>query len=390
MASLSGNHKHTKKWWWVIGIIIYLMVITPILLLLIGNQWQNNTHEGIINQTTPLQQMAFAQKPDKLQQQLQTYLKANHLNAVAITTVHESKQPIIIKNGTISSFSNEPLAQDSIFQIGSIQKIFTAVIIQKLIAAGKIELNEPINKFYPNVANGNKITIWNLLTHTSGLEDGNYSRFDALTSENEQVNYVLTHMVSGKPIKYVYASANYSLLAGIIMQVTNQSYKANVQQDIIEPLKLTDTFFYQDIPDDAKLVYPTYVKTNLEKCFFKYDIKKQMSFLIGAGQMYSSPEDYYTFLHALITGKLISKHQLAMFFPKINHDYYNGGYNYYGFFESGGSQNGYNLTFMLNPTKKAITVLFTSNYTLIPTKQLAGNIFLIANHEQPMIKWFPN
>lgn len=390
MASLNENRKHTKKWWFVVAIIIYFIIIMPGIILAIGNQWLNKTHEGTVSQTTSIEKMTFSRQPEKLQQQLQDYLKTNHLNAVAVTTVHNAKKPIVIKNGTINNSTNELLDQDSIFQIGSIQKIFTAVVIQRLIAQGKIQLNEPISNFYPNVVNGNKITIWNLLTHTSGLQDGNYTRFDALTSENKQIDYVLTHMISGKPIQYTYASANYSLLAGIIMQVTHQAYKDNVQQDIIQPLKLQHTFFYQDVPNDAKVVYPTYVKSNLEQRFFNYDIKKQMSFLIGAGQMYSSPEDYYIFLRALINGKLIPKRQMENFFPKNNSNYYNGGYNYYGYFEAGGSQNGYNLSFMVEPNKKAITVLFTSNFMLIPNKKLTDNIFLIANREQPVVKWFPN
>lgn len=390
MTSQKNIKKHTKKWWIAFGVIIYLVITTPIMILLIGYQWQNQNHPSTISNTASLQNMQFSQQPQLLQSQLEHFLQANHLNAVAVTSVHKAKQPIVIKNGTLSSFSNDSLDENSVFQIASIQKIFTAVVIQKLISEGKLQLNEPISDFYPNVENGNKITIWNLLTHTSGIQDGVYNRFSAVESEQDQINYVLKNMVQSKKIQYTYASANYSLLAGIIMQVTNMSYKDNVEKDIIEPLHLDHTYFYQDLPADAQLAYPSYVKTPLEKRFFNYDMKKQMSFLIGAGQMYSTPADYYTFLNALINGKLIPKNQLPHFFPKVNHSYYNGGYNYYGFFEAGGSQNGYNLSFMVDPNSKAITVLFTSNFMLIPNKQLADNIFLIANHELPVIKWFPN
>lgn len=147
MASLNENRKHTKKWWFVVAIIIYFIIIMPGIILAIGNQWLNKTHEGTVSQTTSIEKMTFSRQPEKLQQQLQDYLKTNHLNAVAVTTVHNAKKPIVIKNGTINNSTNELLDQDSIFQIGSIQKIFTAVVIQRLIAQGKIQLNEPISNF---------------------------------------------------------------------------------------------------------------------------------------------------------------------------------------------------------------------------------------------------
>ncbi|MCM0598120.1 serine hydrolase domain-containing protein [Periweissella fabalis] len=274
------------------------------------------------------------------------------------------------------------------FKLDQFKKIFTAIIIQKLIEEGKLNIRTPLSKFYPGIPYGDKLTIWNLLTHTSGIVDGNYKKIRAIAGEQDQVNYVRQHMISTPP-HYIYASANYSLLAGIIIQVTQESYKQNVIDDILQPLHLNDTYFYQDIPEGTNLVYPPYVKTHLQQAFFNYDIKKQMSLLIGAGQIYSTPADYFKFLNALIEGQLIPKQDFSLFFPLHNHDYYNGLYSYYGNYQAGGSKNGYNLSFVINPTKHTRTVVFSSNYMLVPNKMLASQIFVIANRESDKIHWLP-
>lgn len=382
--------QHKKGIIWGIVIISYIAIILPICILLTGNQWENNAQNtDRISETTSIQKIKFSANQEQFTKQLKNYFKENKLNVVAMTTFKGSNQVVTASNGTLASFSNEPLNDQSIFGLASTQKIFTAVVIQKLINQGLIKADEPLSDFYPKIVNSKKITILNLLTHTSGLIDGQYGGFKHISSEEGQVNYVIHHMIQGGKVQYTYASANYTLLAGIIRQVTGKSYKENVEQDIIKPLHLQHTYFYQDLPDDANLVYPQYVKTPLEKRFFRYDIKKQMSYLIGAGQMYASASDYFTFIKALIDGQIIPKPQLENFYPRENHNYINGGYNYFGLFEAGGSQNGYNATFITNPKTKAITVLFSSNFMLVPNKMLTVNLFTIANRSLPAGQWFP-
>ncbi|CAH0419356.1 serine hydrolase domain-containing protein [Periweissella ghanensis] len=384
-----------KKYQLVLFALITLVLITRWLLIPvinnainIGDTWQSKASEQAIAKVKPIQKINFSRKPAVLQAQLHSYLAQNHLNAVAVTTVTGSKVPMVVANGNISNFSNDKLDENSVFQIASIQKIFTAIIIQRLIEEGELNLRTPIDQFYPNIPYGNKITVWNLLTHTSGIVDGNYKKIREITNEQEQVDYVRQHLISTRP-HYVYSSANFSLLAGIIMQVTNQSYKQNVTEDILQPLGLNNTYFYQDIPEGTNLVYPNYVKTHIQQAFFNYDIRKQMSLLIGAGQIYSTPADYFEFLTALMEGKLIPKKDFPLFFPVHNHDYYNGLYSFYGNYQAGGSQSGYNLSFVINPITHAQTVVFSSNYMLIPNKTLASEIFVIANRKTKTIHWLP-
>lgn len=354
----------------------------------IGDKWESTASRQVVTKVDNIQKINFSHEPNVLQQQFQAYLKSNNLNAVAVTTATGSKKPLVIANGNLSSFSKDKLDENSEFQIGSIQKIFTGIIIQKLVEEGKINLKTPLNKYYPNIPYGDKLTVWNLLTHTTGILDGSTKKIRAVSGEQNQVNYVLQHMTSTPP-HYVYASANFSLLAGIIMQVTHESYRQNVIDNIFKPLGMNDTYFYQDLPIGAKLAYPPYVKTRVQQAYYTYDIRKQMSLLIGAGQIYSTPADYFKFVDALMDGKLIPKSDFATFLPRQNHDYYNGLYNFYGVYEAGGSQSGYNLCFVFNPKTHSQTVLFSSNYMIVPNKTLACQFFVIANRTSDIIHWIP-
>ena len=107
---------------------------------------------------------------EKIDQYLETASAAFRFNGVAL----------IARNGTIElnkgygwkDVKSKTLHDSaSIFQIGSITKQFTAAIILKLQEEGKLSVSDPINKYLSDYPNGNKITLYHLLTHTSGIDD---------------------------------------------------------------------------------------------------------------------------------------------------------------------------------------------------------------------------
>ena len=139
-----------------------------------------------------------------------------------------------------------------VYPVCSLQKVITGAIITQLISEGKFNQDTKISRWYPNLKNADKITVGNLLTHTSGLlatrtevnRGINYSEGDAINWVVNRIN----QLQEGNPGNFYYNNTNYILLAGIIRQVTNQSYEANVKSRIINKLGLKRTFFYPDIP----------------------------------------------------------------------------------------------------------------------------------------------
>lgn len=115
---------------------------------------------------------------------------------------------------------------DTPFLLGSVSKSFTAVCIMQLVEQGKIDLQANLSTYLPHAADGDKITVSQLLNHTSGL--GEHQTLD---------NYKITREQG----VHHYANVNYSLLGEIIEAVSGQSCEDYVTEHIFEPLRLSHT-----------------------------------------------------------------------------------------------------------------------------------------------------
>lgn len=199
-----------------------------------------------------------------------------------------------------------------VYPVCSLQKVITGAIITQLISEGKFNQDTKISRWYPNLKNADKITVGNLLTHTSGLlatrtevnRGINYSEGDAINWVVNRIN----QLQEGNPGNFYYNNTNYILLAGIIRQVTNQSYEANVKSRIINKLGLKRTFFYPDIPrNKTDAISYTWRNKNYQNA--QYVKRSLASQLPGAGNLFSTPMDYYRIQVALTDGRILTKDQ---------------------------------------------------------------------------------
>jgi D-alanyl-D-alanine carboxypeptidase len=197
--------------------------------------------------------------------------------------------------------------------IGSVSKMFTAVMIFQLAEEGKIDLNSTINTYFPQIPNSEIITIKQLLRHESGIADvTQFSDFMqrrtyAFTKE-EMLNYISSEKPAFKPGKSVdYSNSNYILLSYIIENATGMDYATAVKLRITEKLVLKNTWMPTTLLDTAR--------RNLS---FTFDGIKWQPMLdethfkvaSGAGSMVSSPADLTKFIQGLFNGKLVSKSSL--------------------------------------------------------------------------------
>lgn len=199
-----------------------------------------------------------------------------------------------------------------VYPVCSLQKIITGAIITQLISEGKFNQDTKISRWYPNLKNADKITVGNLLTHTSGLvATGTEVNRGINYSEGDAINWVVNRvnqLQEGNPGNFYYNNTNYILLAGIIRQVTNQSYEANVKSRIINKLGLKRTFFYSDIPrNKTDAISYTWRNKNYQNA--QYVKRSLASQLPGAGNLFSTPMDYYRIQVALTDGRILTKDQ---------------------------------------------------------------------------------
>lgn len=272
-----------------------------------------------------------------------------------------------------------PNAPDTKHRLGSITKQFTAMLIMQLVAEGKLDLQAPVSKYLPNYSkvNGDKITIHQLLTHTSGTP--NYTSFPDFFKDMSRNPYTPTEMVkmfadstlSFTPgEQFTYSNSGYILLGAIIEKVTEKSYETVLQEKIFNPLKMKNSGYdhHNVILKNRASGYEMRGSTPENAPYI------DMSTPYAAGSLYSTVEDLYLWDQALYTEKLLPKKYRDMLFGK----YTPGFGQHYGYGWSigkmpvgntkdstniighGGGINGFNTLITRMPQEKSTVILLNN------------------------------
>jgi len=148
-----------------------------------------------------------------------------------------------------------PLTPDSKFYIASVAKQFTAACIALLSIEGKLNLEDDIRIYFPELPDyGKKITVENLVHHTSGLRD--YLQLMYLSGKsfedyfnNEDGIRLITRQkaLNFDPNEaYLYSNSGYIMLAEIVHKVSGMTIREYADKKIFQLLKMTNTFFNDD------------------------------------------------------------------------------------------------------------------------------------------------
>jgi len=147
-----------------------------------------------------------------------------------------------------------PYTADTVFDVGSITKQFTAAAILKLEMQGKLHVEDPIGKYLPNVPDDKKsITLHHLLTHTSGLESDFAGDYDPVSRE-EYVKRTLASKLRSKPGEtHFYANSGYSLLGAVVEIASGQPYEKYLRDNLFLPAGMGDTGYKLPAWPEARL-----------------------------------------------------------------------------------------------------------------------------------------
>lgn len=207
---------------------------------------------------------------------------------------------------------NIPNTTDTKFNIASLSKQFTAMLILQLVEEGRIDLDSTINAYYPAYRKdiGTQVTIKQLLSHQSGIP--NYTSLPYVWSDSLLNRYTKEDIVkkfgSGElefapGSRYQYNNTGYFILSIIIEEVTGQDYETVLMQKILKPLGLMNT----GVDHREEILYKRaygYVKSGQK---FENADGMFMQNLQGAGNLYATIDDLFAWDRALYTDKLISQ-----------------------------------------------------------------------------------
>jgi CubicO group peptidase (beta-lactamase class C family) len=323
-----------------------------------------------LNTSAQLNTKAMNAEFDKL---LSSQFKPGETGCAALVAI---KGQIIYKKafGMANLELNVPMQSDMVFRIGSITKQFTAIAILQLMEQGKLSLQDDITKFIPDYpTQAYKITVENLLTHTSGIK--------AYTDVPEFMKYIMEDLKPQEVIdkfknlpmefapgtKWNYSNSGFFLLGYIIEKVSGMKYQDYIEQNLFKPAGMTNSLYgsntkiiknracpYQ--PDGDNTVNADY-----------------MSMLLpySAGSIMSTVEDLYKWNRALVSDKFVKRETLEKAWTEYKLSDGKGTHYGYGWFlsqvqgspsiEHGGGINGYLTNGIYLPKEDVFVAVFSNN-----------------------------
>lgn len=268
------------------------------------------------------------------------------------------------------------------YPLASLQKAVTGALVQQLINSGKLTMATTLTKFYPTLPYASQITIRQLLDHTSGIRMGEPVPATVLPDEAAAVAFTLSHLTSTNQHVWSYSNANFTLLAGIISQVTGHSYWNNVQTGIIAPLNLKNMYLYNQVP--ANVITPasyTYEPAGSKKDNISLVL---LSSELGCGNLYASVGDYYTVIDSLLSGKLDGQAGITQLADNYALQYSGGIYYQAGnLVRIGGADNSFHTVYVGSNDGRVGVVLFTNQSGWTAANNAAKQILqLVSNNQQ--------
>lgn len=240
----------------------------------------------------------------------------------------------------------EKISSNTIFQSASVSKQFTAFCILLLAKQGKLDLDDDIRTYLDWMPDfGMKITIRNLLNHTSGIRDqwellslSGVRQEDVILQED--IKKVLSrqkelNFIPGN--QFMYSNSGYTLLAEIIQKVSGKNIADFTKQNIFDPLEMNNSHIHNDYEEVVKNRASSYYKENSGR--WKYFILSYGSY--GATDLFTTADDLCKWINNFFTGAVGGKDIINQMYERgiLN----NGDTIAYAMGLFTGKYNGYNL-----------------------------------------------
>ncbi len=346
--------------------------------------------------------LSFAQdKSNEIDQVMKKYSDFGLFNGSVLVADNGN---IVYKNGFgyANMEWNIPNSPEVKFELGSVTKQFTAALILQLVEEGKLKLTEKISDvlpYYPK-ENGNKITIHQLLTHTSGIP--NYTDLPNFINKQVYENLSPQQLIesfSSLPLEFTpgshfkYSNSGYIVLGAVIEQITGKSYEEVLNDKIFKPAEMFNSGYthLDEIIKDRASGYNKMINRYSNAHYLN------MSIPYSAGALYSTVNDLYKWDQALYGNKILSDKSKKLMFTGYVKDFNNKyGYGWDVGYQKindndsvfcemhGGSIFGFSAFIARIPEKKQLIVLL-SNVSNTPLNGIYRNILNVL-YDEPVNK----
>ena len=288
--------------------------------------------EETIDESLPLEQ--------KIGQLIEPLVVFGNPNATIIGIIQNGERSIY-SYGDAGLGSGPPLP-NTIFEIGSITKTYTATLLSQFIMEGLVSLDDPIDMFLPDtvdppIFNGQQISLRHLVTNTSGLPREIYN-FDidfnivwselkdedlyAFLNDISRQAYPFDDYTNGNELKslgttFRYSNVGMAILGHILELVSGKKYEELVEERICSELNMSDTKAYTDLTQEQKDRIPKAYNLNQ----YEQELPRDMGAYVGTGGLLSTMDDMMNYLEANMEGSSL----LSQSMKKCHEGIYNEG-----------------------------------------------------------------
>jgi CubicO group peptidase (beta-lactamase class C family) len=324
----------------------------------------------------------------RMEQLIKAYVPARFMGSVLVA--QDGKVLLDKGYGFANLEWDVPNTPTTKFRLGSITKQFTAASILLLEEQGKLKVEDPVKKYMPDApAAWDKITIFHVLTHTSGIPS--FTGFPDFESHEAQATTPekLVEWFRDKPLefepgtKWNYSNSGYVLLGYLIEKISGESYSEFVQQNIFTPLGMKDSGYDSNSAIIAhRAAGYTPGKSGAVNAGFVH-----MSIPFSAGALYSTTEDLLRWEQGLFGGKVLTAASLAKMTTPFKQDYAFGlgvsTQNGHKMIAHDGGIQGFNTALAYYPDDKLVVAVLANVNG--PAGQIAGNLAKVALGEKVVL-----
>ncbi|MEI4803173.1 serine hydrolase domain-containing protein [Bacillus sp. FJAT-51639] len=289
-------------------------------------------------------------------QKLDQYLKDKQFNGSVL--VSDKGRTILDKGYGYADVQKQiENTSQTKYRIGSITKTTIAVSILQLQEQGKLNIQDNVHTYIPSFPANKNITLYHLLTHTSGLPEHGKGKVNAASRLN-LVTWLGQQPTTFQPGHgWLYTDYNYMLLAYIVEKSSGQSIAQYVREHIFIPVGMTESGM-GEAPEGDTNFSKGYKKKENELVLAPNLI---MNWLYGCGEMYTTVNDMKKLDEAIMAGKLISPESLKlMLTPSPERKYAFSFYIYPDYYHNHGVLSGWNTFNNFNWDKQLFVIVFSN------------------------------
>jgi len=317
----------------------YPKVISFLVLLFLGLfsfiAYTSSSKELIVNKQLPpkkLKEVApnlIVHYPEKVTKKVRHKLdsllkrihKRNDFHGAVLVAKNEK---IVYENqiGTADFKKKTPLNKESVFQLASVSKQFTAAAIMLLNERNQIKLTDTVNTYFPDFPY-KAVTIKNLLNHTAGLPKYFWIAEHEWQQEKAPTNSEMMEFLESTDVKryfkpgrnFDYSNTGYFVLASIVEKISGTSFSSFLKKNIFEPLQMDHSYVYSFENDaigehqlDGYRLYRGWRHIKIPGTV--------NDAIVGDKNVYTSAEDLFKWTKGLNSGSFLTKQSLALMYSK--------------------------------------------------------------------------